>query len=175
MSLDGTPIRTRRTTPAIALVAAIATGLAGGGPSVAPARAQDSTTRGMPVIRDAEIEQLLRDYAAPVLRAAGLAKQNVRVVVLSDRSFNAFVMDGRHIFINAGALFDAKTPNEVIGVLAHETGHMAGGHLQRLREQLATAQTASIVAMLLGVGAMVAGARSGAAGGADVGAAAILA
>jgi len=141
----------------------------------APARAQDSTTRGMPVIRDAEMEQLLRDYAQPILQAAGLAKQNVRVVVLSDRSFNAFVMDGRHIFVNAGALFDAKTPNEIIGVFAHETGHLAGGHLQRLREQLASAQTASIIAMLAGVGALVAGARSGTAGASDIGAAAIMA
>jgi predicted Zn-dependent protease len=173
MSLDGTPIRTRRRAPAaraIALFTAVAVGTAG----FAPARAQDSATRGMPIIRDAEIEQLLRDYAQPILRVAGLAKQNVRVVVLSDRSFNAFVMDGRHIFINAGALFDAKTPNEVIGVFAHETGHLAGGHLQRLREQLASAQTASIIALLAGIGAAVAGARSGA-GGADIGAAAIMA
>jgi predicted Zn-dependent protease len=96
------------------------------------------------------------------------------VVVLSDRSFNAFVMDGRHIFINAGALFDAKTPNEIIGVFAHETGHLAGGHLQRLREQLASVQTASIIALLAGIGAAVAGSRAGA-GGADIGAAAIMA
>ncbi|MGA8919600.1 MAG: M48 family metalloprotease, partial [Pseudolabrys sp.] len=178
MSLNGTPIRTRRKAPAaqtIALLTAIAVGAAGGGPAATPARAQDSTTRGMPVIRDAEIEQLLRDYAQPILHAAGLAKQNVRVVVLSDRSFNAFVMDGRHIFVNAGSLFDAKTPNEIIGVFAHETGHLAGGHLQRLREQLASAQTASIIAMLAGVGALVAGARSGAAGASDIGAAAIMA
>jgi predicted Zn-dependent protease len=158
---------------AIALLTAIAVAAAGGGPALTPARAQDSVTRGMPVIRDAEIEQLLRDYAQPVLRAAGLAKQNVRVVVLSDRSFNAFVMDGRHIFINAGALFDAKTPNEIIGIFAHETGHLAGGHLQRLREQLATAQTAGIVALLAGLGAAVAASRAGAGG--DVGAAAIMA
>ena len=173
MSLDGTPIRTRRRAPAaqaIALLTAVAVGTAG----IAPAHAQDSATRGMPIIRDAEIEQLLRDYAQPVLRAAGLAKQNVRVVVLSERSFNAFVMDGRHIFINAGALFDAKTPNEVIGVFAHETGHLAGGHLQRLREQLASAQTASIIALLAGIGAAVAGSRAGAGGG-DVGMAAIMA
>ena len=128
----------------------------------------------MPIIRDTEIEQLLRDYARPILKAAGLAQQNVKVVVLNERSFNAFVMDGRHIFINAGALFDAKTPNEVIGVLAHETGHLAGGHLSRLRERLAQAQTQSIIAMLLGVGAMVAGARAGAGAG-NIGAAAILA
>jgi predicted Zn-dependent protease len=173
MSLDGTPIRTRRRAPAaraIAFLTAVAVGTAG----IAPARAQDSATRGMPIIRDAEIEQLLRDYAQPILRVAGLAKQNVRVVVLSDRSFSAFVMDGRHIFINAGALFDAKTPNEVIGVFAHETGHLAGGHLQRLREQLASAQTASIIALLAGIGAAVAGSRAGGSGG-DIGMAAIMA
>lgn len=154
---------------ALAVAMALATGV--GPAALAPAQAQEAT-RGMPIIRDTEIEQLLRDYAQPILRAAGMAKQNVKVVVLNDRSFNAFVMDGRHIFINAGALFDAKTPNEVIGVFAHETGHLAGGHLLKLREQLATAQTASIVALLLGVGAAVAGARSGAG---DAGMAAIMA
>ncbi len=140
---------------------------------MAPARAQEAALRGMPIVRDAEIEQLLRDYAQPILQAAGLGKQNVRVVVLGDRSFNAFVMDGRHIFINAGALFDAKTPNEIIGVFAHETGHLAGGHLMKLREQLASAQTASIIALLAGIGAAVAGAKSGSGG--NIGTAAILA
>jgi len=158
---------------ALALVTALAVSAAGGGSAVAPVQAQD-LPRGAPIIRDTEIEQLLRDYSTSILRVAGLAKQNVRVVILNDRAFNAFVMDGRHIFINAGALFDAKTPNEIIGVFAHETGHLAGGHLQRLREQLAAAQTASIVAMLAGVGAMVAGARAGGSGG-SIGAAAIMA
>ena len=145
---DGTPIRTRGTAPAsriVAVLSAFAIATAGVVPSVKPAQAQDEVTRGLPLIRDTEIEQLLREYAQPILKAAGLAKQNVRVVILSDRAFNAFVMDGRHIFINAGALFDAKTPNEIIGVFAHETGHLAGGHLLRLREQLASAQTASII------------------------------
>ena len=175
MSEDRTPIRTRAWAPAghaLALLTAFAVATAGIAPTINPAQAQDASLRGMPVIRDTEIEQLLRDYAQPILRAAGLAKQNVRVVVLGDRTFNAFVMDGRHIFINAGALFDAKTPNEIIGVFAHETGHLAGGHLMKLREQLARAQTASIIAMLAGVGAMVAGARAGAG---DVGMAAIMA
>ena len=146
---------------ALALLTAFALGCAGGGPAPQQARAQAQAARGLPIIRDTEIEQLMRDYASPILKAAGLAKQNVKVVILNNRAFNAFVMDGRHIFINSGALFDAKTPNEVIGVFAHETGHLAGGHLLKLREQLATAQTASIVALLLGVGAAVAGARSG--------------
>ena len=115
---------------------------------------------GLPIIRDAEIEQLLRDYTAPILRAAGLGQQNVQVVLINARAFNAFVMDGRRIFVNVGALYDSKTPNEIIGVLAHETGHIAGGHLSRLREQLATAQTASIIALLLGAGAIAAGAAT---------------
>lgn len=175
---DGTPIRTEARLPArpsafraLAVATAIAVAATGIGPLAQPAQAQ-SAPRGLPIIRDTEIEQLMRDYAAPILRAAGLAKQNIKVVVVNDRAFNAFVMDGRHIFINAGALFDARTPNEIIGIFAHETGHLAGGHLSRLREQLATAQTASIIAMLAGVGAMVAGARSGAG---NVGAAAIMA
>ncbi|HEY7997337.1 MAG TPA: M48 family metalloprotease [Pseudolabrys sp.] len=154
---------------ALALVTAVALGCTAGGPTPEQARAQDAATRGAPLIRDTEIEQLMRDYSAPILKAAGLSKQNVKIVILNDRTFNAFVMDGRHIFINAGALFDAKTPNEIIGVFAHETGHLAGGHLMRLREQLANAQTASIIALLAGVGAAVAGARSGN-GGAGVGA-----
>jgi len=152
------PIRARRRAPAARALALLAAAAIAAGPAAQPVHAQGPQ---LPIIRDTEIENLLRDYAQPILRAAGLAQQNVKVVVLNDRSFNAFVMDGRHIFINAGTLFDAKTPNEVIGVLAHETGHLAGGHLMRFREKLAQAQTQSIVAMLLGVGAMVAGATAG--------------
>ena len=105
-------------------------------PSRRRRRARRSLPPGLPVIRDAEIEQLLRDYTQPILRAAGLAQQNIQVTIINDRSFNAFVVDAKHIFINAGALMDAKMPNEVIGVLAHETGHIAGGHLSRLRQSL---------------------------------------
>lgn len=141
-----------------------------------PARAQEAgmATRGLPTIRDAEIEQLLRDYTRPILKAAGLAQQNIQVVIINNSAFNAFVADGHRIFVNYGALLDSQTPNQLIGVFAHETGHIAGGHLSRMREELARAQTQSIVAMLLGVGAMVAGARSGA-NGAQIGAAALSA
>ncbi|MET0669184.1 MAG: M48 family metalloprotease [Xanthobacteraceae bacterium] len=128
--------------------------------TVAPAWAQDMP-RGLPLIRDAELEQLLRDYTQPILKAAGLAQQNIRVIIIHDRSFNAFVMDGRRIFVNAGALMESTVPNQIIGVLAHETGHIAGGHLSRLREQLAQAQSQMIIAMLLGIGAMVAASKSG--------------
>src|SRR5256884_4096469 len=150
------PIRPWRTTPAALLIALVtATALAGAG---APGRAQQ---KGPPVVRDAEIEQLLKEYTQPILRTAGLAQQNVRVVIINDRAFNAFVADGRRIFVNGGALLESETPNQIIGVLAHETGHIAGGHLARMREMLAAATTQSIIAMLLGVGAMVAAGRSG--------------
>jgi predicted Zn-dependent protease len=169
--VDASPIRPRRATPAargLAALTALALAIAG-----APVHAQQHQGGGPPIIRDAEIEQLLREYTLPILKAAGLAQQNIRVVIINDRSFNAFVADGRRIFINSGALMQAKTPNEVIGVLAHEAGHIAGGHLARMREELANATTESLVAMLLGIGALVAGARSGSGNGAQIGAAAI--
>ncbi|HEY0852820.1 MAG TPA: M48 family metalloprotease [Bradyrhizobium sp.] len=120
-----------------------------------------ASAQGLPVIRDTEAEQLLRDYTRPILRAAGLEKQNIQMVIINEVSFNAFVADGRRIFVNTGAIMQSETPNQIIGVLAHETGHLAGGHLAKIREQLANAQTQLIIAMLLGAGAMVAGARSG--------------
>ncbi len=131
-------------------------------------------SRGPPILRDTEIEQLLREYTAPILRAAGLTRQNIQVVLINDTSFNAFVADGRRIFVNVGALRDSETPNQIIGVLAHETGHLAGGHLSKLREELSRAQTQLVLATLLGLGAAIAGARSGSAG-AGAGAAAIAA
>jgi predicted Zn-dependent protease len=149
--------RTSRLTAAtVAAALAAATVLS----PIAPARAQGSA-KGPPILRDTESEQLLREYTRPILRAAGLAKQNIQIVIINDPSFNAFVADGRRIFVNYGAIMQSETPNQLIGVLAHETGHLAGGHLAKLREQLAHAQTQMILAMLLGAGAMVAGAARG--------------
>jgi predicted Zn-dependent protease len=139
---------------AIAALTAASVITAGG-----PTQAQDAT-RGLPIIRDAEIEQLLKDYTAPILKVAGLSRQNIQIVIINDRSFNAFVADGRRIFVNVGALMQAKTPNELIGVFAHESGHLAGGHLARMREEWARAETSAIIAMLAGLGAAVAGATS---------------
>src|ERR1700757_910627 len=145
----------KKTTGLIAATVAAALSLA----PLPQTRAQEG--KGPPVLRDTEAEQLLRDYTRPVLRAAGLEKQNIQVVIINDSSFNAFVADGHRIFVNYGAMLQSETPNQIIGVLAHETGHLAGGHLAKLREQLAQAQTQMIIAMLLGAGAVVAGARAG--------------
>ncbi len=117
----------------------------------------------VPIVRDAEIEALVRDYARPIFKAAGLSKSGIDIVLVNDPSFNAFVA-GRRMFINTGALMQAETPNEIIGVIAHEAGHIAGGHQERLREQLARAQTMAILATLLGVGAIAAGAATDTAG-----------
>ena len=144
----------RKTSALIASVTAAALALS-------PMAATAQRAKGPPVLRDAETEQLLRDYTRPILRAAGLERQNVQMVIINDSSFNAFVADGRRIFVNYGAIMQSETPNQLIGVLAHETGHLAGGHLSKLRERLAQAQTQMIIAMLLGAGALAAGASSG--------------
>jgi predicted Zn-dependent protease len=128
--------------------------------AIAPISARAQQERGPSLIRDTETEQLLREYTRPILRVAGLERQNIQVVIINESAFNAFVADGRRIFVNHGALMQSETPNQIIGVLAHETGHMAGGHLAKLREQLAQAQTQIIIAMLLGAGAIAAGSRS---------------
>lgn len=113
------------------------------------------------LIRDAEIEALLRDYAAPIFKAAGIGSRGAEIIIVNDKSFNAFVVSGNRMFINTGTLLTSKTPNEVIGVIAHETGHLAGGHLANLRNEIARAQAIGAIATLLGVGAVVAGAASG--------------
>jgi predicted Zn-dependent protease len=159
MIVAQSPSKRRRPRPAsqaIAALAAAALVLAS-----VPARTQTGANAGIPMIRDAEIEQLLRDYTTPIFRAAGLTDQNIRVVIIDDKTFNAFVMDAHRIFINVGALMQATTPNQIIGVLAHETGHIVGGHLSKIRQELANVQTSALVGMLLGIGAVVAGAHSG--------------
>ncbi len=132
-----------------------------------PAAAQPrSGQTQISLIRDTEIEQLLRDYATPIFRAAGIGSSPPEIILINDRSFNAFVASSRRMFINVGVLMDAETPNEVIGVLAHESGHIAGGHLARLRQEITNAQIVAAIGMIAG-GAAVAGAMSG--GGRNVG------
>jgi len=116
---------------------------------------------GLPIIRDTEIENLLRDYARPLFRAAGVGGSQTNVIIVNNRGFNAFVANGRRIFINAGAILDSRTPNELIGVMAHETGHIAGGHLARLREAVERAQIIAALGMIVGAAGVAAGAATG--------------
>jgi predicted Zn-dependent protease len=144
------PARARRAAAAAALALALAV--------TAPVQSQ-AQGRGVSVVRDAEIEALVREYARPILKAAGLSKSGIDIVLVNDSAFNAFVV-GRRMFINTGALMQAETPNEIIGVIAHEAGHIAGGHQERLRAQLARMQTMALISTMLGVGAVVAGAAA---------------
>jgi predicted Zn-dependent protease len=119
------------------------------------------------LIRDSEIEDLISDYATPIFRAAGISAQNVHIHLVSDQAFNAFVIDGQNMFVHVGAIMKADTPNQLIGVLAHEAGHIAGGHLARLKVQIGRMQSAALIMNILGLGAMIGGAVAG--GGNDVG------
>ena len=128
--------------------------------------AEAQSRNRLPLVRDAEIENLLRDYTNPIFQAAGLGKDSVEVFLLNRNEFNAFVT-GTRMFINTGAIMQAETPNEVIGVFAHETGHIVGGHLVRLRDRLEKAQILSVLSLLAGAGAAVGGST-------DAGAAIVL-
>ena len=115
--------------------------------------------------RYAEIEALLSDYATPIFRAAALGSQNINMHIVNDKSFNAFVIDGQNMFIHVGAMTKSETPNQLIGVIAHEAGHIAGGHLARLKVQISRMQSAALIMNLIGIGAMIGGAVSGEDGG----------
>lgn len=127
-----------------------------------PARAD-----GLQIIRDTETERLLRGYLDPILRAAGLQPSAVHLYLINDPSINAFVAEGQNVFVFTGTLMELDEPNEIIGILAHETGHMAAGHLVRSGAGV----RAAMIPMLIG---LVAGAAAMALGAGDAGAAIIM-
>ncbi len=131
----------------------------------APAlHAQESQPRNGPsLIRDSEIEAILRADAAPIFRAAGLQSDNVHIYLVNDRELNAFVAGGQNLFLNTGLIMKTKTPNELMGVIAHETGHIADGHLARNDEGSRAAMATQLVTMGLGMVAAFAGGDPGAA------------
>jgi predicted Zn-dependent protease len=130
-----------------------------GAPAMPAAAAEDRTV----FIRDAEIEATIRTYATPIFEAAGLDPEDVKVHLIQDDEINSFVAGGQNLFINTGLLVKSQNANQVIGVIAHETGHIAGGHLARLQEELENATIESLAAMVLGIGAAVASRQGGAA------------
>ena len=108
-------------------------------------------------IRDAEIERLLRRFSDPIFKAGGLDPKAVNIYILNDPSLNAFVSGGQNVFIHTGMIMTVDTPNELKGVIAHETGHITGGHLARGPEAYAKAEIPMLVGMLAGVAAIAAG------------------
>jgi predicted Zn-dependent protease len=138
------------------------------------AHAQDSIS----FLRDAEIEHNLRVWMTPIWKAAGLDPDAVHIYVINDPTLNSFVAGGQNIFLNSGTILKAQSPNQLIGVMAHETGHIAGGHLARKTQIMKNAMIESIIGMVLGgaAGAMGHGNAAGAGvlAGADVGQRAFL-
>ncbi|MEM1307532.1 MAG: M48 family metalloprotease, partial [Pseudomonadota bacterium] len=150
MGHQTTPLRTARAlTTRWALIAAATTIAASALPATADAR-------GLPLIRDSEIEELLRDYAKPIFEVAGLGGGRVDIRIVRSSSFNAFVLDGRNVFMHTGALQQSETPNQVIGVIAHEAGHITGGHMAALRNRIQRDQTRILLMRILGIGAAIA-------------------
>ncbi len=121
--------------------------------TTAPAQSQGNRTR---LVRDAEIENIIRRYATPIFNAAGLSADAVNIYLVRDDRLNAFVAGGQRLFINTGLLIRASSANQVIGVIAHESGHIAGGHLSRIHDELRKAELKSILATVVGVAVGVA-------------------
>ena len=101
---------------------------------------------------------------APLVEASELEPGNVELVLINDGSINAFVAGGQAIYVHSGLINEAETANEVQGVLAHELGHITAGHVVRFDERTKRATNISILSLLLGVGAALAGAGEGAMG-----------
>ncbi|MFQ6018048.1 MAG: M48 family metalloprotease [Kiloniellaceae bacterium] len=134
------------------MIAAVLLVLAG----LTPVRAD---AKGIQLIRDAEIENIIRAYATPLFQAAGLSPQAIDVYLVRDRSLNAFVTSGLNMFIHTGLLMRAADPLQVIGVIAHETGHLASGHTATRGDSLRSARNKVIASYLLGLGAVFATGR----------------
>jgi len=117
--------------------------------SASPAAAQS-------ILRDAETEALLHDMATPLVKAAGLDPAHVDVVLVNDNSVNAFVAGGQAVYVNAGLINEADTAAQVQGVIAHELGHVTGGHAV-INQGASAATRISILSLLLGVAAAAAG------------------
>jgi len=116
------------------------------------ARSQDIS-----LIRDAEIENTIRIFAAPIFHAAKLNASSIKIHLVNDNALNAFVTGGQKVFVNTGLITAAKSPGQIIGVIAHETGHITGGHLARSRNKIEKSSTAMIVATILGAVAVGSG------------------
>ena len=116
------------------------------------------------VLRDAETEAFLDEISAPLVEAAGLEPGNVEMVLINDPSLNAFVAGGQAIYLHSGLIDAADSANEVQGVIAHELGHITGGHINRIGEGYAKAGNISLLSMLAGIGAALAGSTDAAMG-----------
>jgi predicted Zn-dependent protease len=116
------------------------------------------------ILRDAETESLFKDMSRPMVVAAGLSPANVQIVLIQDDSINAFVAGGQIVYIHSGLIQAADNANEVQGVIAHELGHIADGHVVLSDAGARPAMGISLLSLVLGIAAMAAGAGDAGAG-----------
>lgn len=115
-----------------------------------------SLAQGAPsIIRDAETENIIRSLSVPVFQQAGLNPDAVHIRLIQDKTLNAFVAGGQNIFIHTGLILSAKGPDAFVGVIAHETGHIEGGHLVRTQDAIADARAIQMIGTILGTAAAV--------------------
>jgi predicted Zn-dependent protease len=145
-----------RSVSRLALCGLVAAGLAA---SARSAAAQEGET----LIRDTEIEEILHRDAQPILEAAGIDPKNVQILIIGSKDLNAFAAP-RIMGVNTGLIMEAKDPNELQGVMAHEVGHLAAGHSARSGEMNSAGMKPFLLTMGLGVLAALAGAPDAAAG-----------
>ena len=124
-------------------------------------------SQSVAVLRDSEIEKILRQWSDPIFELAGLDPRSVTVRLIDDMRLNAFVAGGQNIFLNTGLLLSTDSPLQVIGVIAHETGHISGGHIARSEEAVRQSQTLALLHTLLGIGALAVGGAVGSASSAE--------
>jgi predicted Zn-dependent protease len=115
-------------------------------------------------IRDAEIESTLRYFATPIFVEAGLPPENIRIFVVNNPSINAFVAGGLNMFFHTGLIKAAETPGMLIGVIAHETGHIAGAHITQLSATASRASIGGVIGAIIGAATMAAGGGQAGAG-----------
>ncbi len=125
-----------------------------------------SSAYAQSLIRDTEIEETLREFSEPLIRAGGMDPKAVDIYIVNDKSLNAFVTRGQNIFLHTGLILESHTPNQLKGVIAHEAGHIAGGHLVRSDYGTRSAYGSMLIAAGLGLAAILAG--EGAAGSAII-------
>ncbi len=116
------------------------------------------------ILRDAETEAFFDEISEPLIKAAGLDPKNVDIVLINDRSINAFVAGGQAVYIHSGLIEAADSANEVQGVISHELGHVVGGHAVRFNEGLGPATGITIASLILAAAAIAAGAGEAGAG-----------
>ncbi len=121
-----------------------------------------AAAQGLNLIRDAEIEHTLRMFATPVFNAANIAPESVHIYLVNDPEVNSFAAAGPSIFIYTGLILATQTPGQLIGVIGHETGHIAGGHIVMGGKAMKTAMAESVASMLLGIAAAALGGAGGA-------------